>query len=258
MNVTVNSWSFQVGVPVIVLSTKGDSPEKGYIRYVGETEFAHGAWVGVQLDSSKGEWLKNLSCNVTHDKANWNWLFINAMSGGAQDPQHVITGVGTFDTVSVHSCLHTEYACYCLYSNFWSVVPVGKNNGTVQGKSYFSCKPGHGVFVRHDRLLLDKKRSHKAFPVQKVTINKSPATPPAAAKPTAASTPSYLKPTRSSQVKKTWEGVLTDWFRNELQMMSDYLWIVLVERYLRGPPSLAPLYCLLHSIPTPSCSRAIL
>lgn len=46
---------FQIGVPVIVLSTKGDSPEKGYIRYVGETEFALGAWVGVQLDNMKGK-----------------------------------------------------------------------------------------------------------------------------------------------------------------------------------------------------------
>ena|SRR5438105_11008561 len=26
--------------------------------------------------------------------------------------------------------------------------PTGKHNGAVQGKSYFTCKPGHGVFVR--------------------------------------------------------------------------------------------------------------
>jgi dynactin 1 len=26
--------------------------------------------------------------------------------------------------------------------------PTGKNNGSVQGKSYFSCRDGHGVFVR--------------------------------------------------------------------------------------------------------------
>ena len=26
--------------------------------------------------------------------------------------------------------------------------PTGKHNGNVQGKSYFTCRPGHGVFVR--------------------------------------------------------------------------------------------------------------
>jgi dynactin 1 len=26
--------------------------------------------------------------------------------------------------------------------------PSGKHNGTVQGKAYFTCKDGHGVFVR--------------------------------------------------------------------------------------------------------------
>ena len=26
--------------------------------------------------------------------------------------------------------------------------PNGKNNGSVQGKSYFSCRDGYGVFVR--------------------------------------------------------------------------------------------------------------
>lgn len=26
--------------------------------------------------------------------------------------------------------------------------PTGKNNGSVQGKSYFSCRDGYGVFVR--------------------------------------------------------------------------------------------------------------
>lgn len=26
--------------------------------------------------------------------------------------------------------------------------PTGKNNGSIQGKSYFTCRNGHGVFVR--------------------------------------------------------------------------------------------------------------
>ncbi|XP_041368819.1 dynactin subunit 1-like isoform X2 [Gigantopelta aegis] len=30
--------------------------------------------------------------------------------------------------------------------------PVGKNNGTVQGKTYFSCPDGHGIFVRQSQI----------------------------------------------------------------------------------------------------------
>jgi len=30
--------------------------------------------------------------------------------------------------------------------------PTGKNNGTVQGKAYFSCRDGYGVFVHPARI----------------------------------------------------------------------------------------------------------
>ena len=30
--------------------------------------------------------------------------------------------------------------------------PVGKNNGVVQGKKYFSCADNHGVFVRQQQI----------------------------------------------------------------------------------------------------------
>ncbi|XP_055619587.1 kinesin-like protein KIF13A isoform X2 [Toxorhynchites rutilus septentrionalis] len=35
--------------------------------------------------------------------------------------------------------------------------PTGKNDGTVQGIQYFNCKPKHGIFVRADKLILDKR-----------------------------------------------------------------------------------------------------
>ena len=31
----------------------------------------------------------------------------------------------------------------------------GKNNGTVQGKSYFTCEDNHGIFVRQSQVLSD-------------------------------------------------------------------------------------------------------
>lgn len=30
--------------------------------------------------------------------------------------------------------------------------PKGKNDGTIQGKSYFTCRPGYGLLVRPNRV----------------------------------------------------------------------------------------------------------
>ncbi|XP_055998502.1 kinesin-like protein KIF13B isoform X3 [Ostrea edulis] len=37
-------------------------------------------------------------------------------------------------------------------------LPEGKNDGSVNGTKYFKCRSRHGIFVRHDKLILDKKR----------------------------------------------------------------------------------------------------
>ncbi|KAF8544490.1 CAP Gly-rich domain-containing protein [Trichophaea hybrida] len=39
-----------------------------------------------------------------------------------------------------------------LWVGFESDEPTGKNDGSVAGKSYFSCKPKHGSFVRPERV----------------------------------------------------------------------------------------------------------
>lgn len=65
--------------------------------------------------------------------------------------------------------------CICEFSCYWIVSWVykfpnylmhvlflfsipGKNDGSVNGTRYFKCRSRHGIFVRHDKLILDKKR----------------------------------------------------------------------------------------------------
>lgn len=38
---------------------------------------------------------------------------------------------------------------------------TGKNDGSVKGVRYFKCRQRHGIFVRHDKLIMDKKRKGK-------------------------------------------------------------------------------------------------
>ncbi|XP_049306633.1 kinesin-like protein KIF13A isoform X4 [Bactrocera dorsalis] len=46
--------------------------------------------------------------------------------------------------------------------------PTGKNDGTVQGIQYFQCKPKHGIFVRYDKLILDKRgKAMRAYKAEK-------------------------------------------------------------------------------------------
>ena len=62
-----------------------------------------------------------------------------------------VTGKGVKGIVSFVGT--TEFA-----SGKWIGVtldePKGKNNGTVQGKTYFECAENHGTFVRAAQLLL--------------------------------------------------------------------------------------------------------
>lgn len=47
--------------------------------------------------------------------------------------------------------------------------PMGKNDGTVQNITYFTCKPKHGIFVRGDKLIHDKRgKAMRAYKAEKL------------------------------------------------------------------------------------------
>ena len=51
--------------------------------------------------------------------------------------------------------------------------PTGKNDGSVQGNQYFQCKQKHGIFVRSEKLLLDKRgKSMRAYKAEKMSLRK--------------------------------------------------------------------------------------
>ena len=92
--------------------------KNGTIRYIGTTEFASGDWVGVELESPVG-------------KGKFCLLFSNLWNH--------------------HLCAHEKLTV--TIASF-----LGKNDGSVNGKRYFTCKPRHGTFVREDKVTLLNSR----------------------------------------------------------------------------------------------------
>lgn len=50
-----------------------------------------------------------------------------------------------------------EFFIYVIYVLFLFFI-LGKNDGLVNGIRYFKCRFRYGIFVRYDKLVLDKKR----------------------------------------------------------------------------------------------------
>ena len=94
------------------------------------------------------------------------------------------------------------------------ICSTGKNDGSVKGVRYFKCRNRHGIFVRHDKLILDKKRKPsggkmKNMPstMRRSTGNLSSSQKDLTEATKAATTagsgkPSFMKATSSSSAKR--------------------------------------------------------
>ena len=99
--------------------------------------------------------------------------------------------------------------CRCLLSVIYFLY-TGKNDGSVNGIRYFKCRSRHGVFVRHDKLIMDKKRRgsrkrastdskrHSMGNMQ----NRSPASANLTKNLHAGNSGNFMKSTNSSSAKK--------------------------------------------------------
>ncbi|KAK3087061.1 hypothetical protein FSP39_001131 [Pinctada imbricata] len=85
-------------------------------------------------------------------------------------------------------------------------LPEGKNDGSVNNIRYFKCRNRHGIFVRHDKLILDKKRrgSRKQASVKRQSLNSSNPNLVRSSGGSHGNSPnsSLLRPTAASSAKK--------------------------------------------------------
>ncbi|XP_077973897.1 CAP-Gly domain-containing linker protein 3-like isoform X2 [Styela clava] len=139
-----NKWNFNVGDHVFVSGTK-----KGIIRFIGTTKFA--------------------SARTKHARSR---------SVGRQPPIHSCSSSGTSSRelsptfnarLRIGTIVYLEHLKeraeirYIGRTDFADGVwvglalprPVGKNNGTVQGRQYFKCKPNCGIMLKPSRIFLN-------------------------------------------------------------------------------------------------------
>ncbi|VDO85803.1 unnamed protein product [Heligmosomoides polygyrus] len=144
----------------------------GTVAYVGPTKFAPGEWIGLVLDEPFGkndgsvQGYRYFSCNPDHGlfckSSKLDRILLSPArfksptpgEGDVKSPYAAEFGFDIGDRVLVSGGKQgvvrflgeTEFA-----QGIWAGIeleqPLGKNDGSVQGKRYFTCKTPYGVFV---------------------------------------------------------------------------------------------------------------
>ena len=157
---------FVVGSRVLV---GGDRP--GVIAFLGTTLFSRGEWAGVILDEPMGkndgvvQGVQYFQCEPNHGVFARPQKLISEPP--RQQPQKPATKpspkdghkfqVGDAVLVSgikpgVIAFLGPTQFAKGVWAGVVMEKPEGKNDGTVQGVSYFKCPPQHGIFARLQNL----------------------------------------------------------------------------------------------------------
>ena len=143
---TLPDWLTE-GACVTVGTNKG-----GTVRYLGNTEFAHGVWVGVELDLPSGVF----ACMREKWKERCLGCILFVSVSITREHQCVCVWCISV-TLSEGFC--ASHLSADIFSSMYLSLPLiffpsspGKNDGSVGGHHYFHCKPGFGVLVRPDRV----------------------------------------------------------------------------------------------------------
>lgn len=105
----------------------------GVVQHLGTTEFSAGTWVGVVFDEVCRESLA-FSLHAMHNFPQ------PATVRRVRRPSNDHNG-----SSAIFELLPDPQVARC------AVQPLGKNDGTVAKKRYFTCAPRHGLFVRPNR-----------------------------------------------------------------------------------------------------------
>eukprot|EP00746_Dinoflagellata_sp_MGD_P143747 gnl/MRDRNA2_/MRDRNA2_76540_c0_seq2.p1 gnl/MRDRNA2_/MRDRNA2_76540_c0~~gnl/MRDRNA2_/MRDRNA2_76540_c0_seq2.p1 ORF type:complete len:2413 (+),score=413.30 gnl/MRDRNA2_/MRDRNA2_76540_c0_seq2:124-7362(+) len=130
----------------------------GHVRFQGTTDFEEGFWVGIELDEKRGEHDGSVQGRSYFTCAKGHGVFarpdtLKAAESGDKDK----LAVGQRVQVGHHKGTVRFSGTTAFSEGTWIGIELdekaGKNDGTVKGKRYFHCKPGHGVFMHPEKVL---------------------------------------------------------------------------------------------------------